>query len=185
MDGRPIPTALRTRHSLERLRSKRASRRPPLGLPHPPEVAASARRELCQPRPGNAPRRAAARFLWSHATAGRFSQQGRAALPGSSACRHPLEQAWAGRSGRGTPRDSVRGALTALNGPTHMKLQITLSSSLYPRSRRYRLEKSTHETRSKVEDFERSSWSEGRTLRWFSVRSGTKTARRVGADLGV
>jgi hypothetical protein len=86
---------------------------------------------------------------------------------------------------RGTPPGAPCLPCLRLTARQHMKLHITLSSSLYPRSRRYRLEKSTHETRSKVEDFERSSWSEGRTLRWFSVRSGTKTARRVGADLGV
>ena len=59
---------------------------------------------------GERPRRPAARFLWSHATAGSFSQQGRVALPGSSARCHPLEQTWARRGGRGVPRDSVRGA---------------------------------------------------------------------------
>ena len=59
---------------------------------------------------GERPPRPAARFLWSHATAGSFSQQGRAALLGSSARCQSLEKAWARRGGRGVLRDSVRGA---------------------------------------------------------------------------
>ena len=92
---------------------------------------------------GERPRRPAARFLWSHATAGSFSQQGRVALPGSSARCHPLEQTWARRGGRGVPRDSVRWRPACATARHHMKLHIILSTSLFPRSRRYRLEKLT------------------------------------------
>ena len=131
-------------------------------------------------------RRPAARFLWSHATTGRFSQQGRAALPGSSACRSRLEQACAGRGGRGVPRDSVRGAPACAAARHPMKLHISLCPHHCFRVAVFTdLKSRHHETTSEVEDFESSIWSKGRTLRWFSVRSGTKTARRVGADLRV
>ena len=122
-------------------------------------------------------------FLWSHATTGRFSQQGRAALPGSSACRRRLEQACAGRGGRGVPRDSVRGAPACAAARHHMKLISLCPHHCFRVAVFTDLKSRHHETTSEVEDFESSIWSKGRTLRWFSVRSGTKTARRVGADL--
>ena len=62
MVERLIPTAVHTHHSLERLWSKRVARQPPRDLPHPPEVATSARREPRQPRPGKAHQRPAPSF---------------------------------------------------------------------------------------------------------------------------
>ena len=57
-------------------------------------------------------------FLWSHATTGRFSQQGRAALPGSSVRGPPFGAAlsWAGWSGGGWGLRRMR--RFARNGPT-------------------------------------------------------------------
>ena len=244
MVERLTPTAVHTHHALERLWAKRVARQPPRDLPHPPEVATSARREPRQPRPGKAHQRPAPSFgpvsvdnrqsrlflsTWTdgrsrrlsvpntrrsdsdpnglpgghretshthrklpHLHGGSLGSLGRGPILGArrpgfftapSAYPHPLEQACAGRGGRGVPRDSVRGAPACAAARHHMKLISLCPHHCFRVAVFTDLKSRHHETTSEVEDFESSIWSKGRTLRWFSVRSGTKTARRVGADL--
>ena len=101
VDGRPIPTAIRHRHVLERLWSERGGRRPPwdlLRLPAPRRICTVG---AAPPWTGRAPRRPAAACRWStgRPVASR-SVDGRS-FPAARCSAHSPGRACTGRGGRG------------------------------------------------------------------------------------
>ena len=115
--ARAIPTVFRVGHLLGRLVSERRGQRPPWDLLRAPASAASARPLPGGHRGGLARGTRSVSFLDGPTvrTAVPLTWGGRS-FPGTLWAAHPPGAPAAGRGGRGLPRGSPGGALSALNG---------------------------------------------------------------------